>query len=273
MKGRFFAAVLIVCSFIFVLPALFAQDSSKVSIQDVKGDVQITRAGQTQGTAAVEGDVIHSNDKVQTGANGSAKINIEETGELMLNNNTTWSYQAYMKGADKTTFSAHLAIGRLKAKVKKLPKESVFEIKTPTSVAAVRGTWFDLFVYLLAQHYFTQLDVFKDSVAFSNLFGTKTQIVNKGQSSVGDESGNVTPPKPIGSKSKEDQDNASGNPPGGDGSGSNGFPTVDDFKNLTGHQNENRNRPPDASAMPHQRKFIGDSSDSNSSGCKSNPCY
>ena len=277
IKKNVFTLALIICSFVLV-PILFAQDASRVFVEDLNGNVQIIKAGQTQGQAAARGTVLSPDDKIQTGEKASAKIRVEGSGELTLNDHTTWSYKTYLKEKDKTTFSAHLAIGRLKAQVQKLPKGSVFEIKTPTSIAAIRGTFFDLFVYILAQHYFTQLDVFENSVAFSNLAGDRVQVVNEGQSSVGNEAGAITPPKPIGSKKdQKDENKASGNPPGGGGdssgggsdSGASNFPSTDnffDFDSLMGsHDSASSNPPPVASSLPGQKKFIGESSDSDSS--------
>ncbi len=242
LTGRtnvFFTAVII--GYLILTPTLFAESAtqvtptSKIFIEDLKGEVQITKAGSAQAQIAIKGDVLNPDDKIQTGDNASAKIMIEGTGELTLKGSTTWSYGAYSKTEDKTTFSAYLALGRLKAKVQKLPKDSVFEIKTPTSVAAVRGTGFGLFVYMVAQQYFTQLEVFENAVAFSNLTGDQTQVINEGQNSIANEAGTVTPPQaiesktdqvlsqatPEESKSDKESDNKNkapgGNPPGGGG--------------------------------------------------------
>ena len=201
VRKNIFLLVIVIGSLILV-PTLFAQNSSKIFIEDFQGSVQIIRAGQAQGQTAVKGDVLNPNDQVQTGDKASAKIIVEGTSELTLKDNTTWSYGEYSKEEDKTTFSALLALGRLKAKVQKLPKGSIFEVKTPTSVAAVRGTTFGLFVYMIAQQYFTQLEVFENAVAFSNLTGDQTYVINEGQSSVANETGTVAPPQAIESQTE-----------------------------------------------------------------------
>ena len=240
IKKNVFLTGIILCVLILT-PSLFAQDpsqavsTSRIFIEELKGNVQVIKAGQIQSQIAAKGDVLSSNDKVQTGENASAKIMIEGAGELTLKDNTTWSYGEYSRTEDNTTFSAYLAIGRLKAKVQKLPKSSVFEIKTPTSIAAVRGTSFGLFVYMVEQQYFTQLEVFENAVSFSNLGGDQVQVINEGQHSVGNEAGVVTPPQAIESKtdqvlsqtkveenkSDREGDNKNkvpgGNPPGGGG--------------------------------------------------------
>lgn len=196
--------IFIIISFFVLDILLFAQESSRVLIEDLQGDVQITRVGQVQGRAAAKEDVLQPNDKVQTGKQASAKIMVEGVGEITLGENTIWSYEKYVVGQEKRSFSAYLALGRLKAKVKKLPRDSSFEIKTPTSIAAVRGTFFGLLVYVLNQQLFTLLEAFEDSVVFSNLRREQSYTVEAGQRSTGDESGNVTPPEP--KKSQTDQD-------------------------------------------------------------------
>lgn len=208
-KTKFFIAALIISLTVVVVPFLFAQtstqtaESPKVLIQELKGDVQIIKAGQTQGQSAAQGDLLSSNDKVQTGKDASAKIVVEGAGEINLSKETTWSYEKYTVEKDKREFSAYLAIGRLKAKVQKLPEGSVFQVKTPTSIAAVRGTFFGLFVYMVEQQFFTLVQVFEDSVAFSNLSSEQSYTVEEGQSATANEAGEVTPPQTSGTETDQ----------------------------------------------------------------------
>ena len=208
IKKNIFAFCLGVNLLIWV-PCLFAQvssqagDQSKVFIQELKGDVQVTKAGETVARKAVQGDILAPQDKVQTGKASSAKIIVESAGEINLSKETTWSYEKYVVEQNRREFSAHLALGKLKAKVQKLPEGSIFEVKTPTSIAAVRGTIFGLFVYMVEQQFFTLLEVAEGAVAFSNSAGEQSYTIEEGHSATANEAGNVTPPQEIKSETEQ----------------------------------------------------------------------
>src|SRR3989338_6093703 len=201
LKSAFLRLCVSIFSLALVEPLLFAQpissqaSSTQIVLENFIGDVQIIKSGETQMRPATKGEALHPNDKIQTAKDGSAKVLIEGAGELDLGANTIWSYQEYSVDDKEIRFSAHLALGRLKARVKTLPPDSVFEIKTPTSIAAVRGTWFGLFVYLFEGHLFTQLEVLEDLVSFSNLAGTQSFVVGEGQTSTGNDAGEMTSPE------------------------------------------------------------------------------
>lgn len=198
---------------------------ASVVFGELKGDVQIIPANEIGPRAAVQGDSLNPNDKVQTGEDGSAKIVIENTGEIKLKKETTWSYDRFVSTAEKREFSAYLAIGRLRADVQKLPGGSSFQIKTPTSIAAVRGTSFGLFVYEFAGQVFTQLDVIDNAVQFSNISGDQSYVVEQGNSATGNDSGVITPPQSTGVETEkvlegergDSKKNPNGNGPGGGG--------------------------------------------------------
>ena len=181
-----------------VCPVLFADTG--VSFTEIKGDVQVFKSGDVVGRKVQEGDVIQPQDKIQTGPDGSAIIVVEDTAEIKLGKETTWSLDHFVSEPSKKEFSANLALGRLRAKVKKMPRDSIFEIKTPTSVAAVRGTAFGLFVYEFQEKIYTQLEVFENAVQFSTLTGEQSYLVEEGRSATASGEGTITPPQTSGSE-------------------------------------------------------------------------
>ena len=58
--------------------AQVAQPSSKVVLDSFKGEVQVIKAGETQGRPAKKGEILSPKDRVQIGKEGSAKIVIGE---------------------------------------------------------------------------------------------------------------------------------------------------------------------------------------------------
>lgn len=232
-----FFFLLILCFFLLPLShsSVYGQtpaDPPNIFVSDLKGNVQIVKAGETKGRQAAKDDLIVAKDKVQIGKGSSAKIVIEGVGEIELAEETSWSYEKFALEKGKSIFLADLALGRLKAKVKPLPQGSVFEIRTPVSVAAVRGTFFSLFVYMVQNQIFALLEVFENSVGYSNLARDQSMVVNEGQSAQADEAGKVAPVSEEGKKGE-------GGPPGGgssdDGGAKDPFdgypPGIDNFFN------------------------------------------
>lgn len=209
---------------------------ASVTFGELKGDVQIIPADGTPSHAAEQGAFLNPNDKVQTGEDGSAKIVIENTGEIKLKKETTWSYDQSVSTAEKREFSAYLAIGRLRADVQKLPGGSSFQIKTPTSIAAVRGTSFGLFVYEFAGQVFTQLDVIDNAVQFSNISGDQSYVIEQGNSATGNDSGVITPPQSTGVETEKvlEGDDDSKKNPNGNGPGGGGNDGSNDGSSLNG---------------------------------------
>ena len=185
-------------------------------MSDLKGDIQIIKAGETTGRPAVKDDLIGASDKIQVGKGSSANIMIEGVGEIELAEETSWSYEKFSLAEGKCIFTANLALGRLKAKVKKLPPDSIFEIRTPVSIASVRGTFFSLFVYMVQSQIVALLEVVEDSVTYSNLARDQSVVVNEGESARADESGKVTP--------AGDENKKTGEGPPGGGSSDGGGP-------------------------------------------------
>ncbi len=136
--------------------------SSGPTLKNFKGDVQVLKQGSTTWTAVQEGMALGKGDRIKTGEKSKADIVLGQ-GTITLNEATEFGIKEYSEEGDQIKSTGELALGKLRAKVEKLQAGSTFEIRTPTAVAAVRGTLVDLWVYLLNGIYFTQLDV-KDGV-------------------------------------------------------------------------------------------------------------
>ncbi len=196
-KINFFLTVLATLS----LPVLVF--AGEIELDKTAGDVKIISSGNPLGLPAEQGARLSLKDKIETGPNSSATVKIDKQATVTLGSQTTWAIQEYNDVKDNYRFSAELTLGKLEAKVKKLPKGGNFDIRTPTSIASVRGTRFGLNVYRQNGQLFTRLAVFDDSVFFSNLQGLSGQNVNKNQGSAGNESGKVTSPETLGANEKE----------------------------------------------------------------------
>lgn len=269
-KATLFCFVLILTLSQFLSESALAQEQSlKVIIADLKGEAEIIKKSTHQSIHAAKGLELTPDDTVKTGKESWVKIEIENIGAVELEAEATWSYNRSVTEGGKRAFDAQLAMGRLKARVKKLPEGSLFEIRTPTSIAAVRGTSFGLFVYMIQKQIFSFLEVFENSVEFSNLRRDRKLVVREGQSATADESGKLTSgAKP--SAKKEESKKTSGGPPGGgssDGDRKSPFdgypPGVDKF--MGGHS-ATPTRPPENMVYDRPGQSNSESQHSSESG-------
>ncbi len=191
-----------IASTLIVSPAFAA---GEVYLNTVKGDVKIVRQGEAEAVLAQSGDSLGPGDRIITGQKASAEIAVGKWGEVNLEENTTWSVENYSE-TEAVDFSSHLALGRLKAKLKKLPRNSSFKIETPTAVAAVRGTFFGLWVYELDGLLHTFLEVFDETVNFSGPSGSPSYDVDEGETSTSNEDGEFTPPDEGGEAGEEGEE-------------------------------------------------------------------
>lgn len=157
-------------------------------LTNVKGEVEILTANTTTWVPAQEGMELKKGDELKTGFKSSVRIVIESS-EVTLEQKTKFRFNSHEVQNEKTATSLELMLGRLKANVQKLNAGSEFKITTPTSVAAIRGTLFNLFVFEYLGELFTQLDVIGGLVLFSDENQQGALEVGAGQTSISDEGG------------------------------------------------------------------------------------
>jgi len=119
------------------------------TIDDMKGEVLVRLAG-TDWQAAKEDMVLHEKDEIRTLAGAKATLLLDEgkTGKLELREKSFFRLNTLKKDdqTDKKTTLLDLAEGKLRVYAKKLKDGEKFEVRTPTAIAGVRGTVFDVSV-------------------------------------------------------------------------------------------------------------------------------
>lgn len=115
-------------------------ESAEAEVLSLSGEVSVQKAGQTGWSAVSEGTLLSEGDTVRTGKGASAELSMDEKDNIIasLSGDTT----AVLRG--KTLERIELSVGSIRSLVKKLGKGSSFEIKTPTVVAAARGSGWDV---------------------------------------------------------------------------------------------------------------------------------
>lgn len=127
------------------MPA-FAEDSLRAAkLADLKGSVSIMKAGGEKTYAAFKGMSLTQGDRIITGKDSSATLEIDEDKEIRIGESTQVNVSelqgSIQEQNDQT--GLNLFIGKLWTSIKKkLNIRSKFEIKTPTTVMGVRGTKF-----------------------------------------------------------------------------------------------------------------------------------
>ncbi len=230
-------AIFLIFLFTGMLTPAWAQT---MLLEKVKGEVQVLKKGAAGWTAAQDKMPLETGDKIKTGDKSAVTIKWEK-GVINLEEKTEFGVKEYTQKDEQITTSLELTLGKLKAKVDKLNQGSEFKVTTPTSVAAVRGTFFGLWVYEYLSELFSRLDVWDGIVNFGDLDSDENYDVKGGQYATGGDEG-ISKPK--------DEEEAGGPEDTGDPledksqTGADPFDAIDGFQQDSfGSQDNNGNFP------------------------------
>lgn len=160
---------------------LFASVQPVGVVKLVKGKIDLLRVDKTQWIPTKMGEVLYSGDVLKTSENSRAAILFIDNTQLKINENTSIVLQSEKTGVKNLETSISMAIGEIFAVVTK--QKSNFQVITPTSVASVKGTTFDL---LVSDDGFTTLLVLEGSVELANEMGKMlANAMEKTSSTVG----------------------------------------------------------------------------------------
>ncbi len=134
-----------------IAAVLIASSQSQLaSVKSVVGEVKIVRAGVGPVVRATPGAVLFSGDVVQTGkksrtvitySDGSS-VTVFESSELKIEEKEI----APSSEISKVFSFIKVSIGRIKAVIKKITRDRVVSVTSPSSVMGVRGTDFSVIV-------------------------------------------------------------------------------------------------------------------------------
>jgi hypothetical protein len=139
--------VLAVCS-----TAIAADVKRTASISDMKGTVEVRTKQDKKWVGAKIGMPLSEGDMIRTMANSWVLLNVDgkvETATVEVKENSQLKMAQLLQNDKSSTQTTllDLALGEVLIKAKKLHSEkSKFEVKTPTSIVAVRGTTFSVAV-------------------------------------------------------------------------------------------------------------------------------
>jgi hypothetical protein len=128
----------------------------RARLTKVSGDVQIRAAGGPSFSAAKAGRKLAEGDEVRTGRGGVAELALDGDAVLQLKPRSDFT----LSKTDKSSSFVTLALGTVLAKLHRLASNRAFEVRTPTAVAAVRGTEFGVSV----ERSLTRVGVFSEGL-------------------------------------------------------------------------------------------------------------
>jgi hypothetical protein len=144
---------------------VFVIQSSAVSvfISNSKGTVKIYKSVQNIWVVGGKGQMLNEKDKLETGANGTAELTFEDGTTIAVKQGTSLEMSKLIEATEIS-----MTKGRFRAKVKAVAAGRNFNIKTPCSVASIRGTEF---VFSLTITGASELVVLEGKVEFGGLVG------------------------------------------------------------------------------------------------------
>jgi hypothetical protein len=117
----------------------------KGRIEDMKGKVEIKKAGMTRFATARKNMAVNPGDEIRTEAGSEAVVTLETTAVSGIGENTEFKLDSFEVNPDTKAaqVKVNLPKGKLWSEVGRLKtKDSNYNIETPTAVTGVRGTVF-----------------------------------------------------------------------------------------------------------------------------------
>jgi hypothetical protein len=146
-KGVYLAAsvIIIICIIGFLLLTSSSGEESKAQITDISGSVQVKHEGSW--VTAENGMDLYQSDFVKTGDNSSASLILFKSSIIRLASNTEVTLKEVLEVAGETSVTLQQDAGRTWNTIAKMSGIDNYEVQTPTSVASVRGTSFDVYIH------------------------------------------------------------------------------------------------------------------------------
>ena len=164
----------------------------------VKGTAQWRESAEAEWQPAVPGQYLYQGEEVKTYALSRAMIAFAATQAVVrINENSELLVQSTEGRAQRNKDRVNMLVGEVYTKVR---KDREFEVETPSSVASVRGTEFNV-SHLQG---WTQLIVVEGIVELLSKLQQVMQEATERTRTVVDEEGNITPPETMSSDEVDD---------------------------------------------------------------------
>jgi hypothetical protein len=167
IKQKILIIIPIIVILLIAIFILLSQTTDSVSAQLVidYGTVEVQHNGGTW-EPAKSGMLLHQSDAVRTGEDTYASVILFESSIVRLDSNTQILIKELISDAAATNVTIEQETGRTWNTIQKISGIDNYEVQTPTTVASVRGTTFDVNV---TQDGLTNVSVINGTVSVSRL--------------------------------------------------------------------------------------------------------
>lgn len=159
----------------------------EIILTKVSGRVEVQNIGDVKWKKAEVGAKLKSNQRIRTFEKSRAYLDLSEGSSMVINSDSIMDileWKKQIEGQNVFASKVKLWIGKIRTEIKKLDKDSSFEVVTPTALAGVRGTKWSNFVM---DDESSSVFVEDGNVWIENLNGTQKYMISKTQLS------NITP--------------------------------------------------------------------------------
>ncbi|PNX49564.1 MAG: hypothetical protein BV457_01225 [Thermoplasmata archaeon M9B1D] len=136
-------SIIVIIGVVLYIFFLLNDNVAKAQLVIESGIVQV-KHGDESWIPAENGMLLYQSDYVKTGENTSASIILFESSIIRLDSNTELFIKEILQEAGRTTINLEQNAGRTWNTVLKVSGIDDYDIQTPTTVASVRGTSFDV---------------------------------------------------------------------------------------------------------------------------------
>ena len=164
-KSKTLVKVSFVLISLLVVSTLYGEARVVAAISSMKGNVQIRSATERKYESAYKGQMIRTGDWIKTDLNVFVAIIFLDGSNIKIREKTEIEIMSSRVAAKKLMTLLYIAEGQVWSKVTK-ESNSGFHIKTPTALASVKGTEFNVDFNDLTES--TTLTVIEGEVLFSN---------------------------------------------------------------------------------------------------------
>jgi hypothetical protein len=139
-------SIIIIICIIGAIWIILTPETAQAQLIIESGFVQIKHEGETW-ISANNGTLLYQSDIVKTGGNSSASIILFQSSIIRLDSNTEIKIKELLAMEGETSVILQQDIGRTWNTISKISGIDNYEVQTPTTVASVRGTSFDVYIF------------------------------------------------------------------------------------------------------------------------------
>jgi len=167
-------AIVFTAGMALVYTSTGAAGKRMATLTNVKGTVLVKAAGSAEWVEGTDKMVINEGDEIKTRGGSSAIIKMDDGSMLKVGPLAAMKVDKLAKSGQNNQTSMGIEVGKTWNRVNRMTSDSSFDVKTPTAVAGVRGTYFSSEVEKTTDSTF---DVFDGQIEVSSSSDPSSAVV------------------------------------------------------------------------------------------------